>query len=204
MTEKPSMKLLRAIGQIDDKYVEEASTPYKKSTLFEIFSSKSVRAIAASFVCAVIVIFAVVLLQPKFDNIFDAEIDGSSNKNDYPNADMAPYPTLEADGAKLTVVDIKSTTYRFILEITKEQGSLDFTIKGKDRDGNPIIFTTSGEVPDNYTRVTAARIIVNGKTAEKLPCEPGTYNVTIDVSPLLDAGYSLENYFVISPFGIIN
>lgn len=204
MTGDKEMRLLRAIGEIDDKYVEEASVPYKRGTILSVFTSRKVGTIAASFIAAVAVIVVFVFIQPKYDGIFGSAAGGSSAPDsELEDGTANNVAILYTDGAVLKLNGNTTMAYFLTLEISKEQAEIDVTFIGTDNRGTPVISTTSDIIPDGYTRVSAPQITVNGVVAEKLPCEVGSYDIEINISELIESGYILTEYFTITPFGEI-
>ncbi len=203
---KSSEKLLAAIGEIDDGLIAEAER-YEGRGKVSLYKKLSVAA-CILIVSAGIAGAARLFLQPQFD-ADKAEPPNDPGLNDgMVNGIESTGGIIEMSFGSLKQLSREGNVYTFVMTLYEQTERQDITLRGSGYDqwGEPIfvISTTAPFAELTHIPVEPPRLTVNGSTADTLPTAPGEYTVEIDLSPLIDAGYEPDGYFVFGSFGRIS
>ena len=204
---KSNEKLLAAIGEIDDSLIAEAEQ-YEGRGRVSLYKKLSVAA------CLLIVsagIVGAVHLFPKPN--FDAETSepptDSGLKNDgVINGIESTGGIIEMSFGALRQLSREGNVYTFVMTLYEQTERQDITLRGSgcDQWGEPIlvISTTAPFAELTHIPVAPPMLKVDGVNADTLPTAVGEYTVEVDLSPLIDAGYEPDGYFVFGSFGRIS
>ena len=191
--------LLRAIGEIDDELIAGADSYKRRSAPITRYLSLA----ACLFLVVTAVLFMAENILPKFD----VDLGGAAPESpDYEFSNGAAMIYKDFGEAEVFTSDgVHFTVYMTLYEDV-EQMDLIFRGEGYDEQVEPIfiISTTAAYAELTHIPVEPPRIKVNGADATSLPTEAGTYTVTIDVSHLTEAGYTLDPYLVLGAFGSVD
>lgn len=213
---KSKEKLYLAIGQIDEKLIEEATTPVSKAP----FVIKKIITIAASiFVVNTVVIISLGMMMisglggkhngsPNNPDYNYSEPNGSEAPNNGNNNESVPPDNIiKSEIGKLVILDRNKNEFYLVLDIFIPTDT-PLHINCYDDAGN-IISSTDPSMNSKNSPV----IIVDGMTADSLPCEVGKYQVKIIFPELTDdnnnngsppdTNESKPKYFTIDNFGTI-
>ena len=194
--------LLRAIGEIDEELIAGADS-YKGHGV-------PIRRYLSLAACLFLVVTAVLFMARNILPKFDVGLGGAAPESpDKEFANGAGETMIYKDFGDATVIPsadgTRFTVYMCLYE-SVERMDLIFRGEGYDEYGEPIfIISTTADLAElTHVPVEPPRITVNGADATALPTEAGNYTVTIDVSHLTEAGYSLDGYFVLGAFGRVD
>ena len=215
-------KILRAIGEIDEELIKEASTPYAYKRTFTPLTrgltvAASVVLVSAAVLSASQLIFS--LSQKGSDK------GGMSNSNDmlYPEdgdgSDLNGAPSngssgSDDDGEKSEII---KSNYGVICGIEREEFSVSFTLKlyrdsdldfkvtliGVNKENGKLASCTDAPNTHLFDEVFPINITVDGKRADKLPTSEGTYEISVDYSEISETEYEWNDYITIWGFGDI-
>ncbi len=195
-------KLLLAVGEIDDELIAKAEG-YRARPYAALRRNLSIAA------CLLIVSIGVVgafrLFGPKFDMAGGNMAPGAAGDKEENYMDGA----MTNDSYGSVEIVSREGGSRFTVYITLyeqvERHDVIFRGSGTDQYGEPIfiISTTADYAELTHIPVAPPVLKVNGNVATTLPTEPGSYTVEIDVSHVVEAGYDLDDYFVLGIFGQI-
>ena len=217
-------KLLRAIGEIDDDLIKEASIKNKK-----VFTplTRGLTIAASAVIVSTLIIASSGLMQKSFDNAAGNDFNGSmgggsaqpEGNDTLPNgniifpgiSDNTSSPTKPDNSQDDThfgyIVGLKShdqgyITFELVLyqDVSKD---LDIFIYGTDEHGQTALVSTTYESNNNYDPEQLPTILINLEEAEGLPSEGGKYFITIDYSELFKTGSNAFSRIDISGFGTI-
>ncbi len=197
MTERkqsPEEKLLAAIGEIDDRFIKEAAEPYNPG-----LSLRRLGSIAASIALVSVIALGAAKILPAFEPSYDA---GAPEYNGEEEPWIVTSERLYYDGSVLKVDDIVGGRLRLTLNVYNPLSDFVISIRGKDKDGRNIIFTTGEDAPEGYIR-KAVKIMINGVDANALPTDAGTYTIVIDLSDAQADDYEMKNEIEAGVFGKI-
>lgn len=188
-----SVKLALALGEIDDKLVEEARVPYP------IFmTTKRLVTIAASLLVVIVVGIAAVglapMIVPMMDKGGNASAPEASDKNNSPSAMYGVGELVVRGESNITLIDKTNGKYTFLLNLGEDLEDLDIYVYGykAGADGafklTPVVATTADVTPEGYERIDMPKFLVNGSETNTVPTRAGTYTITIDTLVLKSAG----------------
>lgn len=223
--EDRALKLLLAVGDIDDKLVEDAKKPYP---IF--FTIKRTIALVASLILVMVISISAIALAPViFDGAngaapggsADAPSQGPSGPNgsngvaspDSPGSligkDVSvPYGTASS----IAMVDNTGSRYSFLVNIGDDIEKIELYIFGYtiDESGTltKVVATTVQDVPDGYTRISLPKLLVSTSGMSEsevnaIPTAYGSYVLSFDLSSYKANGFIVES-ISISPFASFN
>lgn len=200
-----SVKLALALGEIDDKLIEEARVPCK------IFmTTKRLVTIAASLLVVIAVGIAAIGLAPILVPMMDKGGNASAPEASDNNSASAMYGVgdLVVRGeSNITLIDKTNGKYVFLLNLAEDLEDLDLYIYGYKSAANgaftltPVVATTAELTPEGYERIDMPKFLVNGSETDTVPTRAGTYTITIDTLALKNAG-CIPSSFGISYFNV--
>lgn len=220
--EDRALKLLLAVGDIDDKLVEDAKKPYP---IF--FTIKRTIALVASLILVMVISISAIALAPViFDGANSAAPGGSadapSQSPSRPDGGdgvdstgsliskdvSVPYGTASS----IAMVDNASSRYSFLVNIGDDIEKIELYIFGYtiDESGTltKVVATTVQDVPDGYTRISLPKLLVstsgmNESEVNAIPTAHGSYVLSFDLSSYKANGFIVES-ISISPFASFN
>ena len=195
--------LLKAIGEIDEELIAGADSYKGRGVPIRRYLSLA----ACLFIVVTAVLFMARNILPKFDvGLGGSAAPGSPDKEFTNGAGETMIYKDFGDAMVIPSADgLHFTAYMTLYE-SVERMDLIFRGEGYDEYEEPIfIISTTADLAElTHVPVEPPRITVNGADATALPSEAGNYTVTIDVSHLTEAGYSLDGYFVLGAFGRVD
>ena len=198
-------KLFAAIGQIDEGLILEAeSFGARRRARFK----QNLTAVACMLVISAGVVGALHALGPVLNPDAGSAAPG---ENHFSGTTSDKFNDGSEDAMKIfdfgtaELVSRSESGYTLYIELYKSVGRQDVIFRGSgtDEQGEPIfiISTTADYAELTHIPVDPPRLTVNGATVISLPTEPGKYTVEIDVSHIIEAGYILDDYFILGDFG---
>ena len=200
-------KLYLAIGEIDERLIEDAGAAYKKPFPIKKF-------VAAAACVAIVTVAAIGMsnmldLMDKGGNLgggMAPEMNGSAapefGGDDSPSEGEVPEnDVLISDIGILTLIESDGKSFRFHLNITLPTYlPIDVYLYSKD---GKAVYTTADSINDTESLTSIYRpiILVDGEEAERLPGEIGEYVVTISFEGIAELDYDWRSYFTINNFG---
>lgn len=192
-------KLYLAIGEIDERLIEEAGSAYKKP-----FPIKKMVAAAA---CVVLVTVAAIGV-PNMFNLMDKGGNMGGDMAPGMNGGSAGFPenggseipengVLVSDIGKLTLLETSDMSFTFRLEVYLPT-SLPIDVYLYSKDGSTVYTTAENVSTSSVYRPT---ILIDGEAAERLPGEIGRYEVTISFEGIEELDLQWQRYFTIDNFG---
>ena len=194
-------KLLRAIGEIDDALVKEASSSYKR----RFTPLTRGLTVAASIAVVSTLLIASGLLSPNYKNDVGGDASSPPEMNDGMNGGSSLSGSVfSSDYGYIYVLKRENNKITLELQLHKDvEIDLEFTLLGKNSErGSSAICTTRTDTL-GYELVLSPQIFVGGEPADKLPSKMGYYSVTIDFSVIENTDYDWYGYISVSEFGDI-
>lgn len=204
---KSNEKLLAAIGEIDDSLIAEAEQ-YEGRGRVSLYKKLSVAA-CLLIVSAGIVGAVHLFPKPNFDVGTSEPPTDSGLKNDgVINGIESTGGIIEMSFGTLRQLSREGNVYTFAMTLYEQTERQDITLRGSgcNQWGEPIlvISTTAPFAELTHIPVAPPMLKVDGVNADTLPTAVGEYTVEVDLSPLIDAGYEPDGYFVFGSFGRIS
>ncbi len=187
-------RLLYTIGEIDDKLISEAATPYnyKRKLFFRIGTA------AASLILT----FTVVIMAMSLFGVMDSDMTGSDFGDGFGGNGNAPTADsytdsyiLYSSAGSIQLLEVYDDKLTFRLDISDNTERIDVYVTLNDGYGNEMISSTDG------TAEHMPKISVNGEPAELIPTKKGTYTVILDFSELTNRGYIISEKINVVPIG---
>ena len=204
---KQNERLLAAIGEIDDRIIEEAE---RWSGRGGIPLYKRLSVAASVLIVSIGIIGSLLIFTPVFDGDLagDAAPEMPDKNEEMMNGVTNQGGTMQTSFGTLRLLARDGESYTFELTLTEQMERQDITLRGSGYDqwGEPIfvISTTAPFAELTHIPVEPPRLKINGADADTLPTAPGEYTVEVDFSPLTEAGYTPDEYFVFGDFGRIS
>ena len=194
-------KLRRAIGEIDDELLKEASLTYKRR--FTPATRGLTVAASVVLVSAAVLAASGAFLPKAFDNV-GSDADASPGFNNAHPESNGGGEISSNDGC---IYDIKAAgewKISFGLLLYNDVSEpLEINVYGIDENGNNVLISTTDKSSDGYDENLAPIITVNLDTADRLPDKGGNYFVTVDLSSVFNGERDNLGYIEISGFGIV-
>ena len=190
-----SVKLALALGEIDDKLIEEARVP---APIF--MTTKRLVTIAASLLVVIAISIAAIGLAPVLVPKKGAAENTEGGDRNNVNIMHGVGDVITLGESSIVLVDKTNGQYTFLLTLDKDLDSLDIYIYGHKivTEGSfsltPVVATTSPNTPEGYQRIDMPTIRVNGNVTTKIPAQKGTYTITVDTLGLKNEGYTLNSF----------
>nr|MBE6544864.1 hypothetical protein [Oscillospiraceae bacterium] len=186
-------KLYLAIGEIDERLIEEAGSAYKKPL--------PIKKMVAAAACVVLVTVAAIGMSDMFllmgnngnsGGDMAPGMNGGSAESEIPENGV-----LVSDIGKLTLLETSDMSFTFRLEVYLPT-ALPIDIYLYSKDGSTVYTTAENVSTSSVYRPT---ILIDGEAAERLPGEIGRYEVTISFEGIEELDLQWQRYFTIDNFG---
>lgn len=198
MNKKGGERLFAAIGEIDERFIAEADTPYEKRG----FNPRRYGAIAAILLITVTAGLGLRLMLgggKAFDgNYMGGDFSGGSSApesngsvgdvNDGAEDGSTGKPDTQkvsSEAGTIMLIESSGTKIRLKLILHKDiEAAPTPTLRFAGRDGKTYL-ATSGTAPEGYYSLGSPKITVDGEEKE-LPTNEGLYDLVIDYSELIN------------------